>query len=178
MMLTVYWIKELPVWYDRARNLIIAAQLNSQTRPKIMKCKFLAFLLILVLALSACAHYPRNAPLSSFDGSAGYRFSNLAPLPDNSDDLFVILTFSGGGTRAMAMSYGVMEKLKETRISWHGSERSLLDEVDIITSVSGGSVTATYYGLYGDRLFQDFPERILYRNIKGDLLKELFSLRG
>ena len=143
-----------------------------------MKCKFLAFLLILVLALSACAHYPRNTALSSFDRSAGYRFSNLAPLPNNSDDLFVILTFSGGGTRAMAMSYGVMEKLKETRISWHGSERSLLDEVDIISSVSGGSITAAYYGLYGDRLFQDFPERILYRNIKEDLLKQLFSLRG
>ena len=85
-----------------------------------------------------CAHYPRNAALSSFDHSAGYRFSNLAPLRNNSDDLFIILTFSGGGTRAMAMSYGVMEKLKETRISRHGSERSLLDEADVISSVSGG----------------------------------------
>jgi hypothetical protein len=49
-----------------------------------MKCKFLTFLLILVLGLSACAHYPRNAALSSFDRSAGYRFSNLAPLGNNS----------------------------------------------------------------------------------------------
>jgi predicted acylesterase/phospholipase RssA len=142
-----------------------------------MRFKLLAIPLILVLALSACAHYPRNAALGSFDRSAGYRFSNLAPLRNNSDDLFVILTFSGGGTRAMAMSYGVMEKLKETGISWHGSERSLLDEVDIISSVSGGSMTAAYYGLYGDRLFQDFSERALYRNIKEDLLKEVFSPR-
>jgi NTE family protein len=143
-----------------------------------LKCAFLVFLALLLLALSACAHYPRNGAQSSFDRSAGYRFNNLAPLPNNSDDLFVILTFSGGGKRAMAMSYGVMEKLKETRISWHGSERSLLDEVDIISSVSGGSVTAAYYGLYGDRLFQDFSERVLYREIKADLLKEVFSLRG
>jgi predicted acylesterase/phospholipase RssA len=143
-----------------------------------LKCKFLVFLALLLLALSACAHYPRNGAQSSFDRSAGYRFNNLAPLPNNSDDLFVILTFSGGGKRAMAMSYGVMEKLKETRISWHGSERSLLDEVDIISSVSGGSVTAAYYGLYGDRLFQDFSERVLYREIKADLLKEVFSPRG
>jgi len=143
-----------------------------------MKCNLLIFLVFLVLALSACAHYPRNAALSSFDRSAGYRFSNLEPLSNNSDDLFVILTFSGGGTRAMAMSYGVMEKLKETRISWHGSERSLLDEVDIISSVSGGSITAAYYGLYGDRLFQDFSERILYRNIRDDLIKQVVSLRG
>lgn len=143
-----------------------------------MKCKFPAFLLVLLFALSACAHYPRNAALSSFDRSAGYRFGNLAPAGNNSDDLFVILTFSGGGARAMAMSYGVMEKLKETRITWHGSARSLLDEVDIISSVSGGSMTAAYYGLYGDRLFQDFPERILYRNITEDLLKKVLSPRG
>jgi NTE family protein len=143
-----------------------------------MKYKFFMFLLVPVLALSACAHYPRNAAQRSFDRSAGYRFSNLAPLPNNSDDLFVILTFSGGGKRAMAMSYGVMEKLKETRISWHGNERSLLDEVDIISSVSGGSITAAYYGLYGDRLFQDFSERVLYREIKVGLLKQVFSLRG
>lgn len=149
-----------------------------KARDTILECRFLIFLLIPVLALSACAHYPRNAALKSFDHSAGYRFSNLAPLPNNSDDLFVILTFSGGGTRAMAMSYGVMEKLKETRISWHGSEGSLLDEVDIISSVSGGSITAAYYGLYGDRLFQDFSERILYRNIETDLLKQVFSPRG
>jgi NTE family protein len=152
--------------------------LSFPARSEIMKCKFLTFLLMLVLALSACAHYPRNVALRSFDRSAGYRFSNLEPLWNNSDDLFVILTFSGGGTRAMAMSYGVMEKLKETRISWHGSERSLLDEVDIISSVSGGSITAAYYGLYGDRLFQDYSEKILHHNIKKGLLRDVFSPRG
>ena len=143
-----------------------------------MKCKLLTLPFILVLALSACAHYPRTTVLSSRDRSADYRFNNLALLGNNSDDLFVILTFSGGGTRAMAMSYGVMEKLKETGISWHGSERSLLDEVDIISSASGGSITAAYYGLYGDRLFKDFSEKILYHNIEEDLLKQLFSFRG
>ena len=39
-------------------------------------------------------------------------------------------------------------------------------------------MTAAYYGLYGDRLFQDFSERILYRNIKEDLLKQVFSPHG
>ena len=140
--------------------------------------KLHAILLFLVFILSSCAHYPRNEVLNGLDGSAGYRFNNVAPLGNNSDDLFVILTFSGGGTRAMAMSYGVMEKLKETRISRQGGERSLLDEVDIISSVSGGSMTAAYYGLYGDRLFHEFPEKILYRNIKEDLFKQVFALGG
>jgi NTE family protein len=39
-------------------------------------------------------------------------------------------------------------------------------------------VKCQYYGLYGDRLFQDFSERILYRNIREDLLEEAFSLHG
>ncbi len=42
----------------------------------------------------------------------------------------------------------------------------LLDEVDYITSVSGGSFTAAYYGLYGDGIFEDFEEAFLVRDIE------------
>ena len=46
----------------------------------------------------------------------------------------------------------------------------LLDEVDTISGVSGGSFPAAYFGLYGDRIFEDFEERFLYRNVQGALL--------
>jgi len=85
----------------------------------------------------------------------------------------VVLALSGGGTRAAALSYGVMEKLKATPIQ-NGS-RTLLDEVDVISSVSGGSFTAAYYGLFGDRLFSDFKEKFLYRDIQGELTWKLFN---
>jgi NTE family protein len=50
----------------------------------------------------------------------------------------------------------------------------LLDEVDLISSVSGGSFTAAYYGLYGEQIFNDFEERFLKHNVQGDLAVRTF----
>src|SRR5438067_1882998 len=57
-----------------------------------------------------CAHYSVNAPLKSFAPHAGYRFENFPATQDNSDELFVVLALSGGGARAAAFSYGVLEE--------------------------------------------------------------------
>lgn len=131
---------------------------------------------VLALAASACATYPVNPRLSEYDPKAGYRYENLKA-PGNSETLFVILTFSGGGTRAAALSYGVLEKLRNTKIQWEGQERRLLDEVDVISSVSGGSFTAAYYGLFREELFdpEKFEKVFLYRNIQGELIASLFN---
>jgi len=137
--------------------------------------RFSLLLAIVTLGLSACAHYPVNRPLEQYDTNRGYRFQNLAA-PNNSNSLFVILAFSGGGTRAAALSYGVLKQLKELpSIVWEGEQRSLLNEVDVISSISGGSFTAAYYGLYGERTFVDFKDRFLYRDVEGALKRKLFS---
>src|SRR5262245_19016461 len=68
---------------------------------------------------ASCAHYPENARLASYDGQSGYRFKNLGNV-GNSDSLRVFLAFSGGGTRAAALSYGVLEELANTPIIWEG----------------------------------------------------------
>jgi NTE family protein len=78
-------------------------------------------------------------------------------------DVFLLLAFSGGGTRAAALSYGVLRELRDTRVVVRGQETRLLDEVDVITSVSGGSFTSAYYGLFGDRIFEDYEQRFLRR---------------
>ena len=89
--------------------------------------------------------------------------------PGNSENLLLYLTFSGGGTRAAALSYGVLEELRKTEVVIDGKKRRLLDEIDGISSVSGGSFTAGYYGLFGDRIFEDFESKFLKKNIQGAL---------
>lgn len=132
-------------------------------------------LLACLLPLSGCAHYTINPKLDAFSKGSGYRYINLESEADNSESLFVILTFSGGGTRAAALSYGVLEKLRDTPVQWEGKMRRLLDEVDVISSISGGSFTAAYYGLFRDKTFEEFPERFLYRDIEGGLKGLLFN---
>jgi NTE family protein len=133
----------------------------------------LSFTLTLCLILTGCASYILNQPVSKYDPKAGYRFPDAAkPASNNetnSDSLFICLAFSGGGTRAAAFAYGVLEKLRDTPISWEGKTHSLLDEVDCISGISGGSFTAAYYGLFGNRIFQDYRERFLDRDIQGEL---------
>lgn len=110
---------------------------------------------------------PRQGPAEPFDFSTR--------LPKNADDVFVVLAFSGGGTRSAAFAYGVLEKLRDTRVVLRGQERRLLDEVDVITAVSGGSYVAAYYGLFGDRIFRDFEREFLLRDIQGELWRELIN---
>jgi NTE family protein len=128
----------------------------------------------MVLVMAGCAHYPSNAPLKAYDPDKGYRFENIQNA-DNSDSLFVVLIFSGGGTRAAALSYGVLEQLKATMITREGKSRRLLDEVDVISGVSGGSFTAAYYALYGERIFAEYENVFLKQNIQGKLQRELYS---
>jgi len=119
-------------------------------------------------ALAACATPAVNAKLDRQDPAVGYRYANLTADGDNGDDLFVILAFSGGGTRAAAFSFGVMEGLRE--VTYGAGRRALLQDVDVISAVSGGSFTAAYYALFRETFFDDFPKAFLYRNIERGLL--------
>ncbi|HSS70329.1 MAG TPA: patatin-like phospholipase family protein, partial [Casimicrobiaceae bacterium] len=88
----------------------------------------------------------------------------------------VILAFSGGGTRAAAFSYGVLEFLRNNEVvAPNGARIRLIDAVNIITGVSGGSFTALAYGLYGDKLFDDYEQRFLKRDVQGELVARAFS---
>lgn len=134
-----------------------------------------AALLGCALLLAACASFaPGNPPLAKYQPDAGYRFERLER-GDNTDELFVIVTFSGGGTRAAALAFGVLEALRDTTIEWRGRRLALLEEVDVISSISGGSFPAAYYALRGRQIFEEFPERFLYRPVQSDLVRLLFS---
>ncbi len=86
-----------------------------------------------------------------------------------------MLASSGGGTRSAAFAYSVLEKMRDTPIVVQGKTRRLFDEVDVIAAVSGGSFTAAYYGLFGERIFTDFEQRFLRRDVQGGLLAQLLN---
>jgi len=50
----------------------------------------------------------------------------------------------------------------------------MLEEVDTLSGVSGGSFPAAYYGLFGDRIFEEFEPRFLRRNIQGGIIWRAF----
>jgi len=153
----------------------------------------LVLLLAIALAPGACAH--RATPkLAAYDLDSGYRFERIAVSAPaapakNSNDVFVVLALSGGGTRAAALSVGVMNQLKAVtfRLNSRGlpcaagepdceaTPRSLLDEVDVISSVSGGSFTAAGYALYGPEILSRdsaFQKNFLYYPLQRDLFTQ------
>lgn len=94
----------------------------------------------------------------------------------NSDKLFVVVTFSGGGKRAAAFSYGVLEALRDVQVTMpDGEQRALLDEIDIISAVSGGAFTAAYYALNGRETFDSYVPRFLNHDTEKDLWRKVLT---
>jgi NTE family protein len=134
-----------------------------------------SLVMALSLLLGGCATRPINPAIVQADPTTGYRFEVRQAKVENKDNL-VILAFSGGGTRAAAFSYGVLEFLRRTEIVGpKGNKGRLIDEVDVITGVSGGSFTALAYGLYGERLFDEYEQRFLKRNVQGEIIARVFN---
>lgn len=76
------------------------------------------------------------------------------------------LALSGGGYRATAYHLGTFRKLNQLKI---------LDKIDVISSISGGSITNGLYGLYGED-FKEFEEKLIKgvkSNVTGGIIKSL-----
>jgi hypothetical protein len=114
-----------------------------------------------------------NAPLAEVDPDRGYRLSNVEAFREHGS-VSIYLAFSGGGTRAAAFAYGVLETLRDQQVLVDGRPTRLLDKVDTLSGVSGGSFPAAYYGLFGDRIFDEFESRFLRRNIEGAIIWRVF----
>jgi NTE family protein len=120
------------------------------------------------LLFFGCATRQVNPPIVKYDPSSLRQVQKQWQRGDQQD--LVVLAFSGGGTRAAAFSYGALETLRSIEIvTKTGRKTRLLDEVDVITGVSGGSFTALAYGLYGDKLFDQYEARFLKRNVQGEI---------
>jgi len=145
-------------------------------RKRIAKLVAAVVIVIATLVLwGGFATRPVNPPLGRFQESTALQFERLEHNRGDQQDL-VVLAFSGGGTRAAAFSFGVLEALRRVEVpTTTGRKIRMLDEVDVITGISGGSFTALSYGLYGDRLFDEYEDRFLTRNVQGELFRRALN---
>ena len=127
--------------------------------------------------LSSCAlvQFKPLQTIDKVDAGRGYRLEKALDRRAE-DDTFVVLVFSGGGTRAAALGYGVLEELKKQQVSIGGVQKSLMDNVDMVYGVSGGSVLAAYFSLHGSETVPAFERRFLKQNFQRQFTKQLFSL--
>lgn len=133
-------------------------------------------LFVLACLLSGCASHGliQNQPVAQIQPSGGYSLATFKQRFSKNDHS-LMLAFSGGGTRAAAFSYGVLGQLRDTLILKNAQPQRLLDDVGIISSVSGGSFTAAYYGLHGDGIFKDFEQDFLRKNVEKSLITNLLN---
>jgi NTE family protein len=117
---------------------------------------------------------PINQPLTAnpLQVEAGL----AADTDTNYEDSVVALSFSGGGMRAAAFSFGVLAGVDETQVRAHNGSVSLIDRIDFVSGVSGGSVLAAYYGLKGRDALADFKQRFLLANAEESLQTNLSLL--
>lgn len=112
--------------------------------------------LLPLLVLFGCAPWnqPQNQPLQGEN----------APLVEGvtvgEGELYIGLAFSGGGFRATSFAYGMLEELRAAGVET-GTPNGLLDEVRLVSGVSGGSIMAAQFGLAGPAGLDGFRERFL-----------------
>jgi NTE family protein len=130
------------------------------------------FIIGLCVALLGCASI-QNLPVNEPGNSAALadKVSLNYDVGAEQDADVIGLSFSGGGTRAAAFSFGVLTEMEHTPV--RGAAASMLDRLDFISGVSGGSVTAAYYGLRKRAALDDFRERFLLRNAEEGLETDL-----
>jgi NTE family protein len=73
----------------------------------------------------------------------------------------VLMTFSGGGSRAAALAASVLREMRLTTYKAADGAHALTDDVTLISSVSGGSVTAAWFGLWRAEKLDELRERFL-----------------
>lgn len=142
-------------------------------------------MILIGILIVGCANVgvPVNEQIIELEGQETYSLADRQER-GSSDELLFILSFSGGGTRAAALSYGVMQELRNIEAFIDGRKTRLLDEIDVISSVSGGSFTSAYYGLKGDELFENYEADFLRFDLQKHLVWRavnpalLFSSRG
>lgn len=132
-------------------------------------------LLMLAVALAGCSTYRPwiNTGLpAAADGTPA-----VAPVPQRraASPVVVAVTLSGGGARAAAFGLGVLREMKATSFSIAGQPTTLLDQVGLVSGVSGGSILAAHYAAFGDETLTRFEPDFLLLPFEASLIKQAFA---
>lgn len=113
----------------------------------------------------------KNAPINTLTMAAQPASPDYITDVGDDGSTIIGLAFSGGGMRASAFSYGILRALDELVIDERPYRRSMVNNVRMVAGVSGGAVTASYFGLKGPKGFHDFEQRFLLQNPESKLRK-------
>ena len=137
---------------------------------------------LVLLALGGCETGPSTRdlpPASELGLQLGYRPANLERTPGSDPGLpgtHMVLAFSGGGMRATALAHGVLRELEATPAPG-AAGRTMLDAVDVISAVSGGSVAAANFVVHGRSGYRriEEPDGFLRHDGLGELVSGVLN---
>lgn len=118
-----------------------------------------------------------NAPLSQATSGA-LTPRQVQEIAARDPSLLVAVTLSGGGVRAAALGWGVLRELEATKFEWGGRKTNLLDAVDVIAGVSGGSIMAAHYAAFGAAGLPDFQRDFLYGDFQKNVITDALHPRN
>ena len=127
--------------------------------------------------LSACSAV-RFDPVETLDQvrlGEGYRLQRSLDAARRKED-FIVMMISGGGTRAAAFGYGLLEALEHRPLPLRGRRDGWLENIDVVYGVSGGAVLAAYLALHGRDTIPDFENRFLKQNFERLISRQALSL--
>jgi NTE family protein len=128
--------------------------------------------MLAALLLAGCSSFRpwQNLPAQGVD--AGLPTPEAVERP-----VVAAVALSGGGARAAAFGLGVLLELKATEFALQGRPTTLLDQVTLISGVSGGSILAAHYAAFGDESLARFESEFLLVDFEGSLVQLALSPR-
>ncbi len=140
--------------------------------------------LMVAAALAGCSTYrpwvngvqPAPAVQAVTTGSEGSLVATPAPPTRRRlGPVVAAVTLSGGGARAAAFGLGVLRELKATQFSVNGQSTTMLDQIGLISGVSGGSILAAHYAAFGDETLTRFEPDFLLVPFEASLIRQAFA---
>ncbi|MCK5003418.1 MAG: patatin-like phospholipase family protein [Gammaproteobacteria bacterium] len=142
-------------------------------KPSIKQLTKVSWLILIAVIHTGCSTFAAtNEPLSNNPSSFKKAQFKIEQDRGNKQKSLVILALSGGGSRAAVLSSSVMLELEKV---FSDDGLNILEEVDVISSVSGGSLPAAYYAISqdsGTEVCETCPGRYWDTETVNDLMRK------